>query len=224
MIRADAFPPDVWEAICTPMHEIVPASGRAGALFLGSWTAAVDADLLARHAVRAIVECHDAPWGACESGPAPPASTSAPMSMQMPAFTRSPTSIPHHASVLALARPQLVRSVSSSGVQIQTMSGMSHQNQQQVGRFKVALADSAAPDLLAPHLDGAVRFIRERLNRGENVLVHCQQGISRSPAIVLAFLMRERALSYDAALQVVKTRRKCIKPNEGFERTLRNWK
>ncbi|KAH8106360.1 phosphatases II [Phellopilus nigrolimitatus] len=161
MLRADAFPPDVWAALCTPMHEILPAGssprGAGGALFLGSWTAAVDPELLARHAVRAIVECHDSPWGTCESS-------------------------------------------------------------------LVALADSAAPDALRPHLDGAVRFIRERLARGENVLVHCQQGISRSPAIVLAYLMRERALSYDAALQLVLARRRCVKPNAGFERTLRGWK
>ncbi|THH09107.1 hypothetical protein EW145_g2239, partial [Phellinidium pouzarii] len=125
----------------------------------------------------------------------------------------------------AAARPGITRSVSSSGIQIQastTAAGASRETQP--GRFKVAIADSAAPDLLAPHLDGAVCFIRERLNSGENVLVHCQQGISRSPAIVLAYLMRDRALSYDAALQIVKARRKCIKPNEGFEKTLRNWK
>ncbi|EJC98349.1 phosphatases II [Fomitiporia mediterranea MF3/22] len=165
MIRADAYTPDVWEAICTPMHEILPASPKhgSGALFLGSWTAAVDTDLLARHGVRAIVECHDAPWGICES----------------------------------------TSSANGSGV---------------------AIPDSPTPGLLEPHLDGAVRFIRDRLSRGENVLVHCQQGISRSPAIVCAFLMRERALSYDAALQIVRSRRKCIKPNVGFENTLRSWK
>lgn len=36
--------------------------------------------------------------------------------------------------------------------------------------------------------------------------------------------MRERGLSYDAALQLVRARRKCARPNEGFERTLRKWK
>lgn len=155
MIPAHAYPPDVWEAICTPMHEILPASPHSGkgALFLGSWTAAVDTDLLARNNVRAIVECHDAPWGVCESSSTPPT----------PTFARTPTS-----PMLGPSRPQLGRSTTSVTVQQVQAGG-------QMRRFKVAIPDSPVPNLLEPHLDGAVRFIRDRLNRGENVLVHCQQ-------------------------------------------------
>ncbi|KAL5482309.1 hypothetical protein ACEPAI_8903 [Sanghuangporus weigelae] len=224
MIRADSYSPDVWEAICTPMHEILPASPHSGsgALFLGSWTAAVDTDLLTRHGVRAIVECHDAPWGIAESSsPSGTTSSFSSAAGQAHAFNRHPTS-----PTLAAGRPHIARSVSSSGVahHHHTNGTGSGVRPGEMGRFKVAIPDSAAPDLLAPHLDGAVHFIRERLNRGENVLVHCQQGISRSPAVVCAYIMRERSLSYDAALQIVKSRRKCIKPNAGFEKTLRNWK
>ena len=90
MLRADSFSPDVWEAICTPMHEILPRGAKgsgSGALWLGSWTASVDGDLLSRNAIKAIVECHDSPWGTCESSTVhspPPASP--------PAFARTPTS------------------------------------------------------------------------------------------------------------------------------------
>lgn len=49
------------------------------------------------------------------------------------------------------------------------------------------------------------------------------KGISRSAAIIIAYLMRDRGMSYDEALQAVKSKRMCVKPNIGFERTLRNW-
>lgn len=35
--------------------------------------------------------------------------------------------------------------------------------------------------------------------------------------------MRERRLSYDVALNFLREKRKCIKPNSGFERALREW-
>ena len=180
MIRADSHSPEVWEAICTPMHEILPASPQSGsgALYLGSWTAAVDTDLLARHGVRAIVECHDAPWGFAESSSSNGMTTSSTSTGHNapPTFNRNPTS-----PALSAGRPPFARSVSSSGV-VHHHQHQHHPHHHQhsnrpgeMGRFKVAIPDSAAPDLLAPHLDGAVHFIRERLNRGENVLVHCQQ-------------------------------------------------
>lgn len=62
---------DEWESMCTPMHEILasePLPGseackRSGALFLGSWVASVDTELLKCNSIQAIVEVHDSPWG-----------------------------------------------------------------------------------------------------------------------------------------------------------------
>lgn len=49
------------------------------------------------------------------------------------------------------------------------------------------------------------------------------QGVSRSASIVIAYLIRERSMTYDAAFTLVKQRRRCIKPNAGFVKTLREW-
>ncbi|KAJ6481077.1 protein-tyrosine phosphatase-like protein [Mycena sanguinolenta] len=76
---------------------------------------------------------------------------------------------------------------------------------------------------LQPHLEAACDYIRTSLRRGENVLVHCQQGVSRSASIVIAYLIRERSISYDAAFDIVRQCRKCIQPNAGFVKTLREW-
>lgn len=58
--------------------------------------------------------------------------------------------------------------------------------------------------------------------RKENILVHCNAGVSRSPAIVIAYLMIHTKLSYDEAYNKVKEARSCIRPNDGFVKQLRS--
>jgi len=53
--------------------------------------------------------------------------------------------------------------------------------------------------------------------------VHCTQGISRSGAIVVAYLMRTLSLNYTSALALARESRPLISPNEGFEYQLRVW-
>lgn len=59
-------------------------------------------------------------------------------------------------------------------------------------------------------------------NRKENILVHCNAGVSRSPAIVIAYLMIHTKLSYNEAYNKVKEVRSCIRPNDGFVKQLRS--
>ncbi len=49
-----------------------------------------------------------------------------------------------------------------------------------------------------------------------NVLVNCRAGISRSPTILIAYLMRRFNMSFDDAMQYVKLCRPIVKPNYGF--------
>lgn len=49
------------------------------------------------------------------------------------------------------------------------------------------------------------------------------QGISRSAAVVIAYLIRNHGMSYDAAFAFVKRQRACIKPNTGFVNALKEW-
>ena len=51
---------------------------------------------------------------------------------------------------------------------------------------------------------------------GGNLLIHCKYGISRSPAILMAYLIQSNKFSVDYALEFVKERRSKIKPNDGF--------
>lgn len=56
----------------------------------------------------------------------------------------------------------------------------------------------------------------------ENIFVHCNAGVSRSPTIVIAYLMIIMGLSYVEAYDKVKKERSCIKPNDGFVRQLQS--
>ena len=56
-------------------------------------------------------------------------------------------------------------------------------------RLVLNLVDADDPAYIpAEIMDAAVMFIHEHLNAGRRVLVHCNQGLSRSPAIAMLYL------------------------------------
>ena len=55
------------------------------------------------------------------------------------------------------------------------------------------------------------------------ILIHCREGISRSPTVLAAYLMREERLHSVEALQFIKRFRPIIDPNEGFREELHVW-
>ncbi|CAD7971174.1 unnamed protein product [Amoebophrya sp. A25] len=50
----------------------------------------------------------------------------------------------------------------------------------------------------------------------KGVLVCCRQGRSRSVSVVCAFLMLRRGYSFDAALDLIRSKRPVVSPNMGF--------
>jgi hypothetical protein len=68
MIRFDGLPPEVMQAMCTPMHQIIPSSppsstsGPSGALYVGSLTAINDRDLLREHRISHLIQVLDVAW------------------------------------------------------------------------------------------------------------------------------------------------------------------
>jgi len=63
---------------------------------------------------------------------------------------------------------------------------------------------------------GAKAFIDTAIANRGRVLVHCNGGISLSPAFVVMFVMQHYNLSWEDALHMVQNRRYCISPNGGF--------
>lgn len=64
MIRFDSLPPDVMQAMCTPMHQILPSkpNPKMGALWLGSLAATMDKSLLHEQTITHVVQVLDVPW------------------------------------------------------------------------------------------------------------------------------------------------------------------
>lgn len=60
------------------------------------------------------------------------------------------------------------------------------------------------------------KFIHDRIERQETVLVHCQAGISRSVTFVIAYLIRYHAQTRDKALQTIRQVRCIAYPNDGY--------
>jgi predicted protein tyrosine phosphatase len=168
MIRFDNMPPEVIQAMCTPMHLILepsslpgPPTTTSGGLYLGSLTAVNDMDLLREHRITHLVQVIDIPW-----------------------------------------LPQAEKNGFTC--------------------YRIDIVDHSSADL-RPHLEAVCNYIDRILKNGQSVLVHCQQGVSRSAAVVIAYLIRNKGMSYDNAYDFLKRKRACIKPNPGFVKALQDW-
>lgn len=61
------------------------------------------------------------------------------------------------------------------------------------------------------------------VQKGNRILIHCLQGISRSGAVLIAYLMRRLALSYTTARDMARVYRPVVTPNDGFAAQLELW-
>lgn len=72
------------------------------------------------------------------------------------------------------------------------------------------------------HFNAAIEFIAEALrNETSTVLIHCQQGISRSATIAAAYFMINERVSVEIALTRVKEGHSKANPNPGFLKQLK---
>ncbi|XP_074552795.1 uncharacterized protein LOC141809601 [Halichoeres trimaculatus] len=81
--------------------------------------------------------------------------------------------------------------------------------------LRIPIDDSLWDDLL-PWIPQALSFIDGAMSSGASVLVHCAAGISRSPALAVAYIMYRMGLDLDQAYRFVKERRPSISPNFNF--------
>lgn len=83
---------------------------------------------------------------------------------------------------------------------------------------------------LLQHFETCLNYIEGALAQQDKVVfVHCIAGVSRSPTIVIAYLMRKEKKNFEDAFTFVKGQRPCIQPNVGFRAQLAlfqdlNWK
>lgn len=82
--------------------------------------------------------------------------------------------------------------------------------------------DPEEADTLAAHFDEVADFIDAQIEVGNNVLVHCAAGISRSTTLVLYYMLKYRGYkTVDDSLAKVREQRLDANPNKGFLAKLR---
>ncbi|KAL1338369.1 hypothetical protein HN51_033018 [Arachis hypogaea] len=86
-------------------------------------------------------------------------------------------------------------------------------------RMAVPLKDTENEDLL-DYLEVCIDFI-DRSRKEGSVLVHCFAGVSRSAAVITAYLMRMENLSLEDALESLRKSYEFVCPNDGFLEQLR---
>lgn len=86
--------------------------------------------------------------------------------------------------------------------------------------FKYPLFDDEYASMLE-YMDAAIEKIHRCLSSGKRIYIHCVKGISRSPAILIYYLMVHKKFTFDQAQDLLKKIRPIIDINSNFERELR---
>jgi dual specificity phosphatase 12 len=72
-------------------------------------------------------------------------------------------------------------------------------------------------------LQKSILFIHEGLMNGENVVIHCAQGKSRSGTVACAYFMVLFGYGMQESLAMIKKNRPMVEQNRGFERQLQEF-
>lgn len=68
-------------------------------------------------------------------------------------------------------------------------------------------------------LNESFEFIESSQNG--RFLVHCNAGVSRSSSVVIGYLIKKFSYTFNEAFELVKKKRECIQPNQGFFKQLK---
>jgi protein-tyrosine phosphatase len=81
--------------------------------------------------------------------------------------------------------------------------------------------DDDEDEKISLHFFTVYEIISRALSENKNVIVHCAAGMSRSPSLVIAYLMIENRWCYEEAYNYVKNKRPIVEPNIGFVKQLK---
>jgi protein-tyrosine phosphatase len=85
---------------------------------------------------------------------------------------------------------------------------------------KIFLAADDDYENLLRYFNEGIKFIDDAIQKGGKIFVHCAMGMSRSPTIVIAYLMVKMNLDPKEAFHYVKKRRPIINPRAHFIKQL----
>ena len=71
------------------------------------------------------------------------------------------------------------------------------------------------------HLEISNSFIEEGSSNGNKILIHCGEGQSRSSSLLYMYMIMKKKIIYSDAIKIMKSKRPCVRPNDGFDSQLR---
>ena len=74
-----------------------------------------------------------------------------------------------------------------------------------------------------PMIEIGYHFINQAISSGNNILIHCMAGISRSVSTLIYFFMKKYYISFDEAMNFIKNKREIASPNYSFKTQLRHY-
>jgi protein-tyrosine phosphatase len=83
------------------------------------------------------------------------------------------------------------------------------------------IMDDDEEEKISQYFFDVYSIIRKSLSENKKVMVHCAAGMSRSPTLVIAYLMIENGWGFNEAFKYVKNRRDIVDPNDGFVKQLK---
>ncbi|CAG9336294.1 unnamed protein product [Blepharisma stoltei] len=89
--------------------------------------------------------------------------------------------------------------------------------------YFIEIKDNGSENLLEK-LKGALDFIDESHKARGNVLVHCRAGLSRSPSIIIAYMIIKFGYNEYTALKALRRMRPGVNPNNGFKKQLKKFR
>ncbi len=82
------------------------------------------------------------------------------------------------------------------------------------------------PDVMVPDgatITDAVVWIKQQVDDGRTVLVHCAKGRGRSATLLAAYLMRHEGMTFDQANALLSAKRSLTKLESRHQRVLEAW-
>jgi len=100
-------------------------------------------------------------------------------------------------------------------INISTTIPCYYENENLFEYLQLSCNDSCQENILQ-YFENIFECIHKKLLLNENILVHCQGGISRSPSFIIGYLMKYYSKTFDQAYLLVKDKRNIINPNLSF--------